>query len=242
MARGDSPSPAQSAPAIPGADQPGPEIVVRVDRRRGLVSIVLLTVMALALLFAARSCETLLGLANPFHTRTTDRSQPVLLESIKDLSRYQAATANMQVIVDVEKDAKFIPSAIYGQRTLFVAAGTVDAYVDFAGLGSKGLTVSGDRRSVEVTVPRPGLEKPNLDHDRSYVVSQKMGVIDRVQAFLGNDPNRVQELNKVAEKKIADAATQSELPKRAEQNTRIMLTGLLKSLGFTTVTVEFAGP
>jgi hypothetical protein len=240
MARGDTS--ASTAPVTDAADQPAQQIIVRVDRRRGLVGIALLVIMAIALLFAARSCESILGMANPFSTRTTDRSQPVLLESIKDLSRYEAASANMQVIVDVEKDAKYVPSAIYGHRTLFVAAGTVDAYVDFAGLGSKALTVSDDRRSVTVVVPRPGLEKPNLDHDRSYVVSQNMGVVDRVQAFLGNDANRVQELNKVAETKIADAAKQSELPRRAEQNTKAMLTGLLKSLGFETVTVEFAGP
>jgi hypothetical protein len=69
-----------------------------------------------------------------------------------------------------------------------------------------------------------------------------MGVVDRVQAFLGDDANKLQELNVVAEKKLAGAAKQSELPKRAEQNTRAMLTGLLKALGFETVTVEFAGP
>jgi hypothetical protein len=241
MTRGDTPTPAPTVP-VTDAGQPPQQIVVRVDRRRGLVGIALLVIMAIVLLFAARSCESILGLANPFSTRTTDRSQPVLLESIKDLSRYEAASANMQVIVDVEKDARYIPSAIYGRRTLFVAAGTVDAYVDFAGLGSKAVTVSGDRKSVTIAVPRPGLAKPNLDHDRSYVVSQNMGVVDRVQAFLGNDANKVQELNKIAETKIADAAKQSELPKRAEQNTRAMLTGLLKSLGFETVTVEFAGP
>jgi hypothetical protein len=239
MARGESPT--SELPAVPGTAAP-PEIVVRVDRRRGVLGLVFLVVLALVLLFAVRSCESILGMANPFGTRTTDRSQPVLLQSIKDMSRYEAATANMQVIVDVEKDAKFVPSAIYGTRTLFVASGTVGAYVDFAGLGSKGLTVSDDRKSVRVTLPGPALDKPNLDPDRSYVVTDKMGILNRVGAFLGNDPNRLQRLNSVAEKKLSDAAAQSTLAATAQRNTKLMLTGLLTSLGFTSVTIEFTSP
>jgi hypothetical protein len=238
MARGESPTTEQ--PTV--SSTPGQEIIVRVDRRRGVLGLALLVVLALVLLFAVRSCDSLLGMANPFHARTTDRSQPVLLQSIKDLSRYEAATANMQVIVDVEKDAKFVPSAIYGTRTLFVASGTVGAYVDFAGLGSKALTVSADRKSVRVTLPQPALDKPNLDPDRSYVVTDKMGILNRVGAFLGNDPNRLQRLNSVAEKKLADAAAQSTLADTAAHNTKLMLTGLMTSLGFTSVTVEFTGP
>jgi hypothetical protein len=239
MARGESPT--SELPAAPG-DPAVPGIVVRADRRRGVLGLAFLLVLALVLLFAVRSCESILGMANPFSTRTTDRSQPVLLESIKDLSRFEAATANMQVIVDVEKDAKFVPSAIYGTRTLFVASGTVGAYVDFSGLSTKALTVSADRTSVGVTLPSPVLDKPNLDPDRSYVVTEKMGILDRVGAFLGNDPNRIQRINSVAEHKLADAAAQSALAATAEQNTKAMLTGLMRSLGFTSVTIGFTAP
>lgn len=239
MARGESPT--SELPPAPG-EPPAPEIVVRADRRRGVLGLVFLVVLALVLLFAVRSCESILGMANPFSTRTTDRSQPVLLQSIKDLSRFEAATANMQVIVDVEKDAKFVPSAIYGTRTLFVASGTVDAYVDFSGLGSKALTVSADRKSVRVKLPSPALDKPNLDPDRSYVVTEKMGILDRVGAFLGNDPNRIQRINSIAEHKLADAAAQSKLAATAQQNTKAMLTGLLTSLGFTSITIDFTAP
>ena len=233
MALGESP-----ATAAPG----GAPVQPAASRRRGVTGLIVLVVLAVLALLALRSCETLLGFANPFSTRTTDRSQPVLLQSIKDMSRFEAATANMQVIVDVEKDAKYVPSAIYGTRTLFVATGTVDAYVDFGGLSSNAVTVSGDRRSAKVTLPAPALEKPNLDPDHSYVVTEKMGILDRVGAFLGNDPNRLQRVNSVAEEKIAAAAKQSKLADQAERNTKAMLTGLLKSLGFQTVTVEFAGP
>ncbi len=67
------------------------------------------------------------GLHNPFSERDVDRSQPVILQSIQDLSRYEAAAGNFQVVIDLEKDARFLPSVVRGQRTLFVAAGAVGA-------------------------------------------------------------------------------------------------------------------
>ena len=61
----------------------------------------------------------------PFGSRTTDRSQPVLLKSIKDLSRFTAAEGNFQEIVDVQKDSKYLPDFLVNDRTLFVAVGSV---------------------------------------------------------------------------------------------------------------------
>ncbi|GII01242.1 DUF4230 domain-containing protein [Planobispora takensis] len=177
---------------------------------------------------------------NPFGETTVDRSQPVLLQSIHNLSRFEAATGNFQVIVDLEKDADFLPDAVKGTRTLFVGAGSVDAYVDFGGLTKDALTVSPDRTSVTVRLPRAQLEKTNLDNKRSYVYSQERGLFDRVSDFLSSSPGEQQELYVLAEKKIAEAALASDLRNRADQNTKMMLQGMLTTLGFDTVTVKFA--
>ncbi|MQA28194.1 MAG: DUF4230 domain-containing protein, partial [Micromonosporaceae bacterium] len=99
---------------------------------------------------------------NPFGEREVDRSQPVVLERIQDLSRYHAATGEFQVIVDLEQDAPFIPSSILGGRTLFVAAGTVDAYVDFSGVSKGAITVSEKEKSATVRLPHAELERVNL--------------------------------------------------------------------------------
>ncbi|WP_433253223.1 DUF4230 domain-containing protein [Streptosporangium sp. CA-135522] len=177
---------------------------------------------------------------NPFGETTVDRSQPVLLQSIHNLSRFEAATGNFQVVVDLEKDAAFLPDAVKGSRTLFVGAGGVDAYVDFGGLGTGALTVSPDRKQVTVRLPRAQLEKPNLDNKRSYVYAQQRGLFDRVEDFLSSSPADQQELYVLAEKKIAEAAQASDLRNRADQNTKAMLQGMLATLGFEKVTVKFA--
>ncbi|MEU0564373.1 DUF4230 domain-containing protein [Nonomuraea sp. NPDC005983] len=177
---------------------------------------------------------------NPLGERTVDRSQPVLLQSIKDLSRFEAATGTFQVVVDLEKDAAFLPDAVKGTRTLFVGAGSVDAYVDLSGMAANAVTVSDDRTQATIRLPRAQLEKPNLDNRRSYVFAQQRGLLDRVQDFLSSSPGDQRELYVLAETKITEAANASDLRSRADGNTKVMLEGMLRSLGFTKVTVKFA--
>ncbi|MGV9307769.1 DUF4230 domain-containing protein [Nonomuraea sp. NPDC003727] len=193
-----------------------------------------LLVLAVLVVVGARLAWTWL---NPFDERTVDRSQPVLLQSIHDLSRFEAATGSFQVVVDLEKDAPFLPDAVKGSRTLFVGAGNVDAYVDFGSLAKDAVTVNADRTEVTVRLPAAQLEKPNLDNRRSYVFAHQRGLIDRVQGFLSSSPDNQQELYVLAEKKISEAAVASDLRTRADANTKAMLEGLLKSLGFSKVTV-----
>jgi hypothetical protein len=180
-------------------------------------------------------------LRNPFAEETTDRSQPVVLQSIQDLSRFTAASGNFEVVIDVERDRRFVPDFLFGERLLFVAAGSVDAYVEFGGLAADALVVDEEGNTVQVTLPAPQLERPNLDPDRSYVFAEERGVVNRVQDFFdsGNEQQRAWQL---AERRIAEAADGSGLLERAEENTRKLLEGMLHSLGFGTVTVTFVSP
>jgi len=183
-----------------------------------------------------------IGPLNPFGSDTKDRSQPVLLKSLENLSDYHAATANMQVVVDVEEDVKLLPSFIKGERTLFVAAGTVDAAVDFRGLSRDpdAVKVSDDRRSVRLSLPAPKLLEPSLDPDRTRVYDRDRGVLDRVEDALSDRPGDEQPLYQLAEDKLAAAAEEDpRLLKTAERNTRSMLEGLLRGLGFEQIRIDF---
>jgi hypothetical protein len=170
--------------------------------------------------------------ANPFADKTTDRSQPVLLKSIQDLSRFVAASGNFEVVIDVQNNKKFIPNIVFNERTLFVAAGSVDAFVDFATISDGAMVVDEKNKTVEVKLPAPQLEKPSIDHERSYVFAQQRGIVNRVGDLFGGDPNRQQQLYQLAEVKITEAARSSELAQRAEKNTKAMVEGMLRSLGY----------
>jgi hypothetical protein len=213
-----------------------------VERRTGsTVLLILAGVAALALI----GFLLVIGPLNPFGSETKDRSQPVLLKSLQDLSDYHAATANMQVVVDVEQDAKLLPSFIKGERTLFVAAGNVDAAVDFKALSKDpdAVKVSDDRRSVHLTLPAPKLLKPQLDPDRTRVYDRDRGVLDRVEDAISDRPGDEQPLYQLGEEKLAAAAAADpKLLQTAERNTRSMLEGLLRGLGFEKITIEFEAP
>ena len=173
----------------------------------------------------------LLGVKNPFESKTIDRSQPALLKSIQDISQYHAAVGNFEAVLGYEQDVGWVPGFIAGERSLFVAAGTVNAYVDFSGLAEGDLAVSEDGKSVEIRLPESKLDKPNLDQDRTYLFSQERGVINRVGDALSTDDQ--QELYQLAEEKLASAAEESELAQQAEENTRAMLIGMFNALDIT---------
>ncbi|MFG2127226.1 DUF4230 domain-containing protein [Streptomyces sp. NPDC048751] len=208
-------------------------------RMPGWAKAVSAVVIVLVVFFAGIRLSVLPGLKDLFGTETHDRSGPALLESIQDISRYDAASGNFQVVVDLEKDAKLLPDAIRGSRTLYVGAGTVDAYVDLGKVGKNDVTVDDDRTSATLRLPHAQLGKPALDTDRSYAVSKQRGLLDRLGDFFSDNPNSEQAVQKLAVRHIGDAAKESELTKRAETNTTNMLEGLLRSLGFKEVKVSF---
>ncbi|MDQ5832663.1 MAG: DUF4230 domain-containing protein [Actinomycetota bacterium] len=180
---------------------------------------------------------------NPFATETKDRSQPVLLKSLERLSEYRAASAQLQVIVDVEEDAEYLPSFILGEKTLLVAAGSVDAGVDFSGLDKNALRVSDNRRAVAITLPQPTLSKAELNLERTRVFDRDRGLLDRVGDAIGENPGGERSLLLLAEEKLqAAAAADSGLMSAARENTRAMLEGMMRGLGFRRVTVRFAAP
>jgi Protein of unknown function (DUF4230) len=180
------------------------------------------------------------SISNPFKTETVDRTNPALLQSLEDLSEYHAATGNFQVIVDTERDTRFVPSFIRGERTVYVAGGSVDAVVDFSQLDERSIQVSPDRTSVTIVLPAPTLADPTVDPDQSRVVSRDRGVLDRIGGAFSDNPTSEGPLIQAAETKMREAATQSDLYKRAEDNTRRMLEGMLRALGYTSVNVTFA--
>ncbi|HEX5569145.1 MAG TPA: DUF4230 domain-containing protein [Streptomyces sp.] len=201
----------------------------------------LLLALALAGVLLSGQLRLLPELENPFATRAEDRTGPALLKSLRDMSRYEGASGTFQVVVDLDKDAKFLPDAVRGSRTLFVGTGSVGAYVDLGGLDEDAVTVTDDRRSATVRLPHARLEKPALDADRSYAVTKERGLLDRLGDVFSDNPGDEREVHRLAVRHMGEAAEESGLRARAERNTADMLENLLRSLGFERVSVVFTG-
>lgn len=211
----------------------------KLTRRLVAVGVVAVALIAVALVGSA--VHLFPQLRNPFAERTQERSGPVLLTSIQQLSRYEAASGTFQVVVDISSGTSFLPGFLEGSDTMFIGVGTDNAFVDFSHLKGDAVRVSDDRTAATITLPHARLEQANLNVKQSYVFAQQQGLFTRINQFLSGNPNSQQALYELAQRQIHAAAGKSRLITDAERNTKTMLVSLLQSLGFHTITVNFAG-
>ena len=115
----------------------------------------------------------------------------------------------------------------------------MDGVVDFSGLDGRRVVVSPDRLSVTISLPAPVLAPAVIDPVQSRVVGHERGIVERVTGVFDQSPRTDQELYVIAAQKLDAAARTSDLPARAEESTRGMLTSLATSMGFQQVTVLF---
>src|SRR5918998_457581 len=110
------PAPPPAGP--PPAPQPEPPPNQRRDREfpTGLVVLAVLTLGGFW--FFGWVGGLLPDFANPFREQTIDRTGPAVLKAVRDLQDYRAASGHFEGIVDVEKDTRFVPDAIKGERVL----------------------------------------------------------------------------------------------------------------------------
>jgi uncharacterized protein DUF4230 len=209
-------------PRVPGTGRVG-----------GLVAAIIAVIVVLS------AVHLLPQLRNPFAQTTTVRGEPVILKSITELSRYEAASGSFEVLVDLTKRTSLLPSFIAGSETLFIEAGTDIAFIDFSQLKSQAIKTSADRTTVRVALPKAQLEPAVLNVSQSYVYAEQQGLFNRIGTFFSGNPNSQQQVYELAQQKIQTAAQQSSLLAQAQKNTVAMLDGMLTSLGFQHVTVTF---
>ena len=175
----------------------------------------------------------------PFTSETKDHSPPIVLTELRDLAEFRAAEAEFEVVVDREKDIKFVPGFIAGDRVQYVAVGTVDATVDFAGLTEEQILFDADNETATVVLPAPTIGDPVIDFDNSGVMNRDRGVLDRLGGIFSDNPTAEETLIVEAQDKMSAGVAESDLLERAKQNTEDMLTTLLNGVGVTDVNVVF---
>jgi hypothetical protein len=178
--------------------------------------------------------------SQPFAERTVDRTPPAILQALTDLHDYRAASATFDIVVDVEKDARWMPAALRGERKVMMARGSVDAGVDLDGLDASAVAVDPITKAITITLPHASVRRPALDLASTRMVVHQRGLLDRIGSAVGSAPSSDKPMLSLAETKLADAARASDVTTRAEQNTRAMITALVNGLGHANVRVMFA--
>jgi hypothetical protein len=208
-------------------------------------NVLTIAVAALLVVVAAVVVLRLAGvsLPNPFAETHTENPNAVVLAQLRNQSKYVAATARFQTLIDAQEDAQFLPDALKGSRELFIAEGDVDGSVDFGRLAEDAIQVSPDGQTLTVHVPPAQLGRPRIDTNATRLLSRERGLLDRLgEALGGGDPTNQQALWQRAEQKIGEAAARSELTQRTEENTAMFLRSLFGGLGYREVKVVFDGP
>src|SRR5579872_6917489 len=102
--------------------------MARMPRVGSLAGVVVAAAAAGILIVVLAAVHLLPQLRNPFATTTTVRSEPVILKSITNLSRYEAASGSFEVVVDLTNRNGILPSFLAGSETLFIGQGTDIAF------------------------------------------------------------------------------------------------------------------
>lgn len=178
---------------------------------------------------------------NPFASKTEVRDHAALLQSLEEIAELRAATGEYQVVIDIDQSTRFVPGFLKGQRTTFLAQGSVDALVDLGELDEDSVIVAEDG-SVTVLLPPARLADPVVDHEASGVLNRNRGVLDRMGGVFSDEPTSDKGLYLEAERRLAEAAAESDLLATGEANAAATVEQLLREAGIERVRVLFASP
>ena len=205
--------------------------------RSGLKLGIAALIIVAGLPLAANIAGLLDGLRNPFASERTERVDPAVLTALQELDELHAASAELQVVVEVDDDTRYLPDALSGRNTTFLAAGSVDAVVE---LGDATVTEQPDG-TVTVVLPRPTLDDPTVDHETSRVLDRDRGLFDRVADAVGEGPDEA-DVYQLAAGSLTEAAAETDLLQEAERSAAQTVEDLFGDAGIENVKVEFAAP
>jgi len=192
--------------------------------------------LSLLLALVALAAGVAIGHFGPgwFEKPEAPQPMPDVITEIRELSRLEGVSFHIERVVDL-KDKQ---QALFGMvpvedAILLIASGDVTAGVDLGKLKPEDVVVSPDRRSVTVHLPHAEVFSARLDNDRTVVHTRKTDLLAERKESLET------EARKAAEKTLRSAAEEAGILKRADESVARTVRGLVKSLGFDDVRVNF---
>ena len=162
----------------------------------------------------------------------------VVVEQVQNVSELTTAVFTMEAVVPAQSDRKLGEYTIGKTNLLYVAYGEVRAGVDLAEMSTADVstfTAADGGQGVRLILPPPQLLDTKIDVERSSVYDYSRG-------WFNLGPDRAPELQDLAQRealtKIEQAACEQDILGQANDRAELVVTELLESTGFETVTVE----
>src|SRR5271165_3597266 len=130
--------------------------------------------------------------------RTEFRSQPSVVEKIRQLERLETVVYTMDKVVEGDRESLILPDFLAGDKLLLVAHGEVIAGIDLSALQPSDVSISG--RAIRVHLPQAQIFSARLDNSQTRVYSRITGLL------VSADPNLESEVRLKAEQQIRDGA------------------------------------
>ncbi len=159
----------------------------------------------------------------------------VVVKQIRMVSELTTAVFTMEAVVPAQSDRKIGDYTIGKTNLLYIAYGEVRAGVNLEEISVADVIPAEDGTSVTLTLPPAQLLDTKIDVARSSVYDYSRG-------FLNLGPDRAPELQSAAQQEalleIEKAACDQNILNQANERAELVVTQLLQSAGFETVTVE----
>lgn len=163
--------------------------------------------------------------------------RPAVIRQIRALNRLETTTASIEKVITAEQGGNAFYNFFSGDKLLLVAHGDVIAGFDLAKLRQEDVVSSGDGVTVTVTLPPAEILVSRLDNEKTYVYDRDTGI------FTSGNPGLESEARRVAEQQILQAACDDGIMKRAAEEGKRSIEGLVKSVGVQNVVVNaYEGP
>lgn len=159
----------------------------------------------------------------PQSTPTIYPSAATVLEGVQSLSRLETASYQMEKVITAESGQGPF-GFLFGDKLLLIAYGEMIAGVDLSYIGPTDLMTTDDG-TVYMRLPSAEVFVATLDNSRTYVYDRRTGVA-------GMNMQLESAARQEAERLMLQAAIETGLLEKAEENARDVLRTLLLGLGF----------
>jgi hypothetical protein len=159
----------------------------------------------------------------------TEVSEDVMVEKITNMGKLELVKYSMKDVIEKKEIHAILPD----ERVLFVAVGEVTACIDLTKISKKDITRNTERDLVTVILPTPEICYTRLDHQKSKVYDISGVILPNTAKLM------VEDIYKVAEKRLLENATEQNILGKARQNAQLIFKPMLENISGKSVVLKF---